>query len=122
MRGGEGMASIEKKSFDSPDEQHKPGRGTVDVVKFSGITLRRLTFQPGWRWSEDVKPAAKTEVCQIPHLNVHIAGRLGVKMTNGAESEYGPGDVSLIPPGHDAWVIGDEPVVIIEQTPPPEVL
>lgn len=111
------MANLVKKNFNAPDEQHKPGRGTVDVVKLGGATLRRLTFQPGWRWSEDVKPVAKTESCQMPHINVHISGRLGVKMTDGAESEYGPGDVSLLPPGHDAWVIGDEPAVIIEQTP-----
>lgn len=111
------MTSIDKKNFNSPDEQHKPGRGTVDVIKTGGITLRRLTFQPGWRWSEDIKPTAKTESCQLPHLNVHISGRLGIKMDDGAEQEFGPGDISLVPPGHDAWVIGDEPVIIIEQTP-----
>src|SRR3989344_6487119 len=111
------MIDIQEKNFNTPDEQHKPGRGTVDVVKFSNITLRRLTFQPGWKWSEDVKPAAKTETCQIPHLNVHIAGRLHVKMIDGTEKEYGAGDVIMLPPGHDAWVVSDEPVVIIEQTP-----
>ncbi len=114
------MADIVKKSFNSPDEQHKSGRGTVDVVKVGGATLRRLTFQPGWRWSEDVKPTAKTETCQIAHLNVHIAGRLGVKMIDGSKNEYGPGDIALLPPGHDAWVVGNEPVVIIEQTPQEE--
>ena len=110
------MAAAINKSFDTPDEQHKPGRGTVDVVILGGTTTRRLTFQPGWKWSEDVKPAAKTETCQIPHLNIHISGRLKVQM-DGKETEYGPGDVALIPPGHDAWVVGDEPAVIIEQTP-----
>ena len=111
------MADTQDKNFDNPDEQHNSGRGTVDVIKLDGATLRRLTFQPGWRWSEDVKPTAKTESCQIPHLNVHISGRLGVKMVGGVEKEYGPGDGALVPPGHDAWVIGDEPAVIIEQTP-----
>ena len=110
------MAELQSKSFDTPDEQHKPGRGTVDVVNVGGTTTRRLTFQPGWKWSEDVKPTAKTETCQIPHLNIHISGRLMVQM-DGKETEYGPGDVALVPPGHDAWVVGDEPVVIIEQTP-----
>ncbi len=110
------MAEAECKSFNNPDEQHKPGRGTVDVVSVGGVTTRRLTLQPGWRWSEDVKPEAKTETCQIAHYNIHISGRLGVTM-NGKETEYGPGDVALVPPGHDAWVLGDEPVVIIEQTP-----
>ena len=111
------MAEIQEKRFDTPDEQHKLGRGTVDIVKLGGFTLRRLTFQPGWKWSEDVKPEAKTDSCQIPHLNIHISGRLHVKMTDGIEKEYGPGDITLVPSGHDAWVVGDEPVVIIEQTP-----
>lgn len=111
------MAELQCKSFDEPDEQHKPGRGTVDVVNVGGITTRRLTFQPGWRWSEDVKPSTKTDSCQIAHLNIHISGRLGTKMDDGTEKEYGPGDICLLPPGHDAWVVGEEPVVIIEQTP-----
>lgn len=108
---------MQHKNFDTPDETHPSGRGKVDVVRLGGFILRKLTFQPGWRWSEDVKPNAKTESCQIPHLNIHISGRLGVKMDDGVEKEYGPGDVSLLPPGHDAWVVGTEPVVIIEQTP-----
>jgi len=111
------MADLQKKKFNTPDEQHKSGRGTVDVVKLGGMTLRRLTFQPGWRWSEDVKPQVKTDSCLLAHINVHIAGRLGVKMVDGSEGEYGPGDISLLPPGHDAWVVGNETVVILEQTP-----
>lgn len=111
------MVAVIHKNFDKPDEQHQPGRGQVAVVSAGSVTLRRLTFQPGWRWTEDVKPTAQTETCQIPHINVHIAGKLGVKMEDGSEFEFGPGDVSVIPPGHDAWVIDNEPVVIIEQTP-----
>lgn len=112
------MINLQEKNFDTPDEQHKAGRGTVDILKLGATTLRRLTFQPGWRWSEDVKPTAKTEMCEIPHINTHISGRLGIKLSDGTEKEYGPGDITMIPPGHDAWVIGNEPVVIIEQTPP----
>lgn len=111
------MANIQQKNFDSPDETMTPGRGRVEVIDLGGTKTRRLTFQPGWRWSEDVKPIAKTDSCQISHLNVHISGRIGVKMDDGTEKEFGPGDISLLPPGHDAWVVGDEPVVIIEQTP-----
>jgi hypothetical protein len=111
------MTGLETKSFDSPDEEHPSGRGKIDVVTLGGATIRRLTFQPGWRWSEDAKPTAKTELCEYAHLNVHIAGRLRVKLADGTESEFGPGELSLLPPGHDAWVVGDEPVVIIEQTP-----
>lgn len=111
------MAKLEKKSFDSPDDTHPSGRGKVEVINLGGTTTRRLTFQPGWRWSEDAKPTAKTDSCQIPHLNIHVSGRLGIRMDNGTEAEFGPGDIGLAPPGHDAWVIGNEPVVIIEQTP-----
>lgn len=111
------MADIQHKNFNTPDETATPGRGKVEVVELNGTKTRRLTFQPGWRWSEDVKPMAKTDSCQIAHLNIHISGKLGVKMDDGTEIEFGPGDVALVPTGHDAWVIGDEPAVIIEQTP-----
>lgn len=112
------MAETESKNFDNPDERHNPGKGVVDVVNVGGTTTRRLTLQPGWRWSLDVKPTAKTETCQIPHLNIHISGQLKVQMEGGKETVYGPGDIAFIPPGHDAWVVGQEPVVIIEQAPP----
>ncbi len=111
------MSKLQSKKFDSPDETATPGRGKVEIINLGGFKVRRLTLQPGWRWSEDVKPTAKTESCQLSHLNVHISGRFGVKMEDDAEQEFGPGDVSLLPPGHDAWVVGDEPVVMIEQTP-----
>jgi len=109
---------MQKRNFDSPDATHASGeRGKVEVITLGGVTVRRLTFQPGWKWSEDAKPTAETDSCQIPHLNVHVSGRLGVRMDDGTEQEFGPGDVGLLPAGHDAWVIGEEPVVIIEQTP-----
>ena len=111
------MSKLQSKKFDSPDETATPGRGKVEIINLGGLTARRLTFQPGWRWSEDVKPTAKTESCQLAHLNIHISGRLGVKMEDGTKQEFGPGDVSMLPPGHDARVVGDEPVVMIEQTP-----
>ncbi len=111
------MADIQQKNFSSPDEEPPVGRGKVEVIELGGTKTRRLTFQPGWRWSEDIKPMAKTDSCQISHLNIHISGKLGVKMDDGTEKEFGPGDVGLLQSGHDAWVIGDKPVVIIEQTP-----
>lgn len=111
------MSKLQSKKFNSPDETATPGRGKVEVITLGGFKVRRLTFQPGWRWSEDIKPTAKTESCQLAHLNIHISGRLGVKMDDGTEGEFGPGDISLLPPGHDAWVVGNEPAVIIEQTP-----
>ncbi|HSX15026.1 MAG TPA: cupin domain-containing protein [Candidatus Saccharimonadales bacterium] len=108
---------LEKKSFEAPDEKHPSGRGVVDAINLGGITTRRLTFQPGWRWSEDVKPEAKTNSCQYAHLTIHVSGQIAVHLDDGTEMKFGPGDVGLIPPGHDAWVIGNEPAVIIEQTP-----
>lgn len=111
------MSKLQSKKFNSPDETHDAGRGEIEVLNLGGFKLNRFTFQPGWRWSEDIKPTAKTESCQKAHLNVHISGRLGVKMDDGTEAEFGPGDVSLLPPGHDAWVVGNEPAVMIEQTP-----
>lgn len=110
------MSKLQSKKFDSPDETMTPGRGEVAVINLGGFTVNRFTLQPGWRWSEDVKSTAKTGSCQKAHLNVHISGRLGVKMDDGTEAEFSPGDISLLPPGHDAWVVGNEPAVIIEQT------
>ncbi len=74
----------------------------------------RATFQPGWRWSLSVKPLAGTKSCEAPHLQYHVSGHLHVVMDDGSEDEFGPGDVSLLPPGHDAWVVGKEPVVVVD--------
>jgi quercetin dioxygenase-like cupin family protein len=78
--------------------------------------LRESHFQPGWKRSNCVKPIAKTETCQASHLAYHISGRLRVRMNDGSEEEFGPGDVAVVPPGHDAWVVGDQPVVVIDIT------
>lgn len=108
------MAKIQKKMFNSPDDKHTFDKATVEVVKLGGVTVRRLTFQPGWRWTTSVKPVVKTDLCENAHLNVHITGRLRVKMRDGSEGEYGPGDVVFAPSGHNAWVVGDEPNVLLE--------
>ncbi len=108
------MAQMIKKSFDSPDETRPIPQGNVEVVNFGDLQPMRTTFQPGWRWSESVKPIVKTDSCQVHHLTYFISGRLGVRMDDGSETEFGPGDIGEIPSGHDAWVIGDEPVVAID--------
>ena len=105
---------IQKKSFAKPEETRTFEKGKVELVPLGGITFGRATLEPGWRWSACVKPIAKTQSCQAPHLEYHISGRLHVVMDDGTEMEFGPGDVAMIPPGHDAWVVGDEPVVIID--------
>jgi hypothetical protein len=86
----------------------------VELVTVGDVTFGRATLQPGWKWSSCVKPIAQTESCQASHLQYHVSGRLRVKMEDGEETEFGPGEVSFIPPGHDAWVVGNEPAVIID--------
>jgi len=108
------MAQMIKKNFDAPDETRPIPHGKVEVVNFGELQPMRTTFEPGWRWSESVKPIVKTESCQVHHLTYFISGRMGVRMEDGSEAEFGPGDIGEIPSGHDAWVIGDEPVVGID--------
>lgn len=108
------MPGIAMKSFDTPDESRTPPKTTVEVVKLGDETAARLTFQPGWRWSESVKPVAKTESCQARHVGAIVSGHLHVIHTDGSEGDARPGDAYVIEPGHDAWVVGDEPVVAFE--------
>ena len=109
------MAGIEIKSFDSPDETRPfEGKGRVEVVNLAGRAIGKGTFEPGWRWSENVKPIAETDSCQVTHLGYVVSGRMRVTMDDGSEGEVGPGDVASIPPGHDAEVVGDEPCIMID--------
>ena len=109
------MASIEVKSFDSPDEVREfEGKGHADVLNIGGQTVGRGTFEPGWRWSENVKPIAGTDSCEVSHLGYVVSGRMRVEMDGGESGECGPGDVVAIPPGHDAEVVGDEPCVLVD--------
>lgn len=108
------MNAVETKNLDSPDERRSFPKGKIELVTVGGITFGRATLEPGWKWSESVKPIAKTESCKAPHTQYHVSGRLRVRMDDGAEYEFGPGDVSFLPYGHDAWVVGDEPVVVVD--------
>ena len=110
------MKTIKKKKLDNPDEKREFPNGQVELVTIGDVTFGRGTFQPGWKWSKSVKPIAKTDSCLAPHTQYHISGILHVKMDDGTEMEYGPGDVGVIPPGHDAWVVGNEPVIVIDFT------
>jgi hypothetical protein len=113
-KGGQ-MAQTEVKSFDSPDETRPfEGKGQAEVVEIGGRTVGRGTFEPGWRWSQNVKPIAQTDSCEVSHLGYVISGRMKVFMDDGSEGEVGPGDVFAIPPGHDAEVVGDEPCVMVD--------
>src|SRR6266567_2089332 len=102
------------KSLDTPDETRTFPNGKIELVTLGGITFGRGTMQPGWRWSEHVKPIAKTESCQAAHMGYFVSGRMKVVMDDGEETEYGPGDFGIIAPGHDAWIVGDEPCVVID--------
>ena len=109
------MAGAEVKNFDSPDETRPfEGKGQADVVELGGKVVGRAVFEPGWKWSENVKPIAGTDSCQVSHLGYCISGRLNVYMDDGSEVEIGPGDAYAIPPGHDAEVVGDEPCVSLD--------
>ena len=109
------MATLEVKSLDSPDETRPfVDRGKVDVVAIDGVTVGRGVFEPGWRWSEHVKPIAGTDSCQAAHVAYVVSGRMRVVMDDGAEGEAGPGDVVVIAPGHDAWTVGDEACVMLD--------
>src|SRR3954469_19319013 len=108
------MAGVESRDFDSPDETRTPDKTQVDVVRMGGATVGRFAFEPGWRWSECVKPVAGTESCQARHIGVVHSGRLAVKHEDGTEVEIGPGEAYVIEPGHDAWVVGDEGFVGFE--------
>jgi hypothetical protein len=108
------MADAEKARFDTPDETRTFPFGKVDLVKIGGSEIGRLTLEPGWRWSEHVKPIAGTDLCEAPHFQFHASGVLGIRMADGTELEAKPGDVTALPQGHDAWVVGTEPVVVID--------
>ena len=108
------MAGVSSKSFDTPDETRTPDKTKMEVLRLSGATVARITFQPGWKWSECVKPVVGTDSCQARHVGTIVTGRLHVVHNDGTEGEVVPGDAYVIEPGHDAWVVGDDSVVGFE--------
>lgn len=100
--------------FSKPHETRNFPKGKVEVITISGVTFGRATFEPGWRWSEHVKPIAGTNSCQAAHLGVQLTGTMHIKMDDGTEMDLRAGQVLNIPPGHDGWVVGDEPVIVID--------
>src|ERR687885_1780698 len=109
-----GSGGLQRKNLDSPDETRSFDHGKMEVVKLGNVTLGRATFEPGWKWSEHVKPIAGTDSCQAAHMGYFVSGRMKVVMDDGEEMEYGPGDVMVCPPGHDAWIVGDKPCVFVD--------
>ena len=102
------------KSLNRPEETRSFEKGKVELVKVAGSMIGRGVFQPGWRWSTSVKPIAKTASCEAPHFQYHVSGAVRIRMDDGAEFVCRAGDVSLLPSGHDAWVEGKEPAVVVD--------
>ena len=109
---------LQRKSMDHPDEvrSFKGGKGRAEIVTVGETILGRGIFEPGWVWSEHVKPIAGTPSCQAGHTGYVLEGRMVVKMDDGSEVEFGPGDAFYMPPGHDAWIVGDQRCVLIDVT------
>ena len=108
------MTRMEVKTFNAPDEVRNFEKGKLDLLKIGGAVVGRGVFQPGWRWSTSVKPIAETNSCEAPHFQYHVSGVLHVVMDDRTEKDCKAGDISLLPPGHDAWVVGNEPVVVVD--------
>lgn len=108
------MGSVEYKDIGSPDEIRTFEKGKLELVHIGGGVIGRLTVEPGWQWSKHVKPVAGTEWCEAPHFQYQVSGRLHIVMADGKEFDSVPGMVSHLPSGHDAWVVGDEPVVLVD--------
>jgi hypothetical protein len=102
------------KAFTQPDEVREFPKGRLELLKFGGAVVGRAVFEPGWRWSESIQPLVKTPSCEAPHFQYHVSGIIRVLMDDGTEFECHPGDVSLLPSGHDAWVVGEKPAVVVD--------
>ena len=110
------MAGLVKKSLNAPEETRpfQDGTGKLELVNLEGGPVGRATFEPTWQWSKHVKPIAGTDSCQAAHMGYCISGRMVIRMDDGEQVEFGPGDFMIAPPGHDAWIVGDEPCVLID--------
>ena len=108
------VRTVEHKDFAKPDEVRTFEKGKAEILNMTDGVIGRLTLQPGWQWSKHVKPVAKTDWCLAPHFQYQVSGRVHVKMEDGREFETGPGEVIDLPSGHDAWVVGNEPVILVD--------
>lgn len=110
------MSHLVRMSLDSPEETRpfEGNTGQLELVNLAAGPIGRATFLPGWRWSVNVKPIAQTDSCQASHMGYFVSGRMKVVMDDGEEMEYGPGDFGTMAPGHDAWILGEEPCVVID--------
>jgi hypothetical protein len=112
MRGVE--MGVTHKDLGRPDDTMTFDNGKIEIVKIGEVTVRRSTFQPGWRWSVNVGPIAGSATCPVHHVGYIVSGRLHVATNDGADAEFGPGEAYEIQPGHDGWVAGQEPLISVE--------
>lgn len=108
------QSTSQKKSFNAPDETRTPPRAIMEIVKFGDMSIVRMTCEPGWKWSEHMRPIAGTDSCQGTHFTYIISGHFRTVMDDGTVDDLGPGDIAITPPGHDAMVVGDEPCVLFD--------
>jgi len=112
------MAKVQEKviikNFEKPDETRQYEKGKIELVKVNGTVMGKATLQPGWKWSLHVKPIAKTQLCDAPHFQYIVSGRMTLRTEQGDEHSVKAGDVVKIGAGHDAWVVGDEPLVAVD--------
>jgi hypothetical protein len=108
------MGKAQLESFGKPVEVREFPNGRLELIKIGDATVGRATLQPGWKWSTSIKPIAKTKSCEAPHFQYHVSGVLKIVMDDGTEFVARPGDVTLLPSGHDAWVVGNEPAVLVD--------
>jgi hypothetical protein len=111
---GVDMEKAERKDFGRPDEVREFPKGRLELVRIGGAIVGRAVFEPGWKWSTSVQPLVNTKSCEAPHFQYHVSGILRILMDDGTEFDCRPGEVSLLPSGHDAWVVGDEPAVVVD--------
>ena len=109
--------TIQTRSLAEPDEVREADKARIEVMSIGGIDLLRIRVQPGWKWSESIKPLAGTDTCQIAHVGYCVSGQLHIEMDDGGTADLSAGDAFTCEPGHDAWVVGDEPAVFLEFSP-----
>ncbi len=108
------MAKVEHRDFGTPDELREFASGHADILNTGVGTIGRLVLEPGWQWSKSLKEVAGTEWCEAPHFQYHVSGTLHIKMADGTEFDATPGQLTYLPAGHDAWVVGDENAVVVD--------
>ena len=108
------VSKLESKSHASPDETRTPSKTKVEVVRLEGYTIGRLNLEPGWRWSECIKPVVGTDSCQLSHVGYCESGTMTIQLNDGTQQRVSAGESYTIPPGHDAWNSSNEKFVCIE--------